>query len=363
MRNYIRFFSIYCFSLGVILSFNACQNANSPDPIISPSEYSTAIFTDAATIVIYPVYRDLASNSKLLQTKVNAFTANPTQENLVAAQNQWRATRESWELSEAFLFGPVSSENIDPGIDTWPVNRSDMDSLLRATTTINETFVAEQQESLKGFHPLEYMLFGMDGNKTATAFTFQELAYAKALATYLVNQTTILEQNWNPSNGQSFHNEFTNSGKGSTTYTKKLDGMLELVNAIAGICGEVGEGKINEVVVSQNPELEESPFSKNSMTDFRKNIEGVSNLYYCTYKGQTGTSLSGFVKQYNRSLDQKIANQISLCKQSASLVNVPFSEAIFTQQQQLNKVTESLNSLEEIIQNELVPLLRLRITN
>jgi len=50
-----------------------------------------------------------------------------------------------------------------------------------------------------------------------------------------------------------------------------------MVNAMAGICGEVGDGKMGEVLLDVNGE--ESPYSKNSLTDFTNNMQGVLNAY------------------------------------------------------------------------------------
>ena len=34
----------------------------------------------------------------------------------------WRAMRKHWEQSEAFLYGPAAAHNIDPHIDSWPLD-------------------------------------------------------------------------------------------------------------------------------------------------------------------------------------------------------------------------------------------------
>jgi hypothetical protein len=99
------------------------------------------------------------------------------------------------------------------------------------------------------------------------------------------------------------------------------------------------------------------------MVDFRLNIDGVSNIYNCKFKDQSGASVSQFVKQYNLALDQKINRQIAVCQQALLAVNLPFNEAIFQQQQQLNSATRELVALEEIIKDELVPLIKQRVND
>jgi predicted lipoprotein len=349
--------------LSILLIVVACTNKNESDVILPASEIASKVISDASNIVIYPTYKQLHERSIVLNNSLIILSQNPTQDNLLVAQNNWRSVRESWELSEAFLFGPVSTDNIDPGIDTWPVNRPDMDSLLATNTTFDVTFLNNQQESLKGFHPLEYIIFGQNSSRTVAEISPKMMSYTLSLGSYLESRTQELETSWSSTNTQSFFSDFIASGNSGKTFPTKESALLEIVYALSGICGEVGEGKIGEAVLSQNPELEESPFSQNSMIDFKKNVEGVDNLYNCKFQGKQGTSLSQFVKQYNLSLDQKINNQISVCKQSLAIVNEPFSKAIFSQQQQLNSATKSLLDLEEIIENELVPLIRQRIND
>ena len=39
---------------------------------------------------------------------------------------KWYEARKQWELSEAFLYGAAADYNIDPHIDSWPLNATDL---------------------------------------------------------------------------------------------------------------------------------------------------------------------------------------------------------------------------------------------
>ena len=61
---------------------------------------------------------------------VAALRENPGDATLGAACEAWIAARLPWEASEGFLFGPVDFNGYDPALDTWPVNRTDLEGVI-----------------------------------------------------------------------------------------------------------------------------------------------------------------------------------------------------------------------------------------
>ncbi|MBQ4018440.1 MAG: hypothetical protein II605_04270, partial [Paludibacteraceae bacterium] len=75
------------------------------------------------------------------------------------AGTSWRLMRKHWEQSEAFLYGPAASHNIDPHIDSWPLDFNAMNALLHDSArmaAIEEeggAYVGDKLGyALKGFH-------------------------------------------------------------------------------------------------------------------------------------------------------------------------------------------------------------------
>jgi predicted lipoprotein len=289
------------------------------------------------------------------------LATNTTESNIAKAQTDWRNLRNEWEQSESFLFGPVATEGLDPAIDTWPVNKNDLDSLLASSVVFSDSYMQNAQESLKGFHPLEYLIFGANGTKTSADFTAREKEYMVALAKELKRICNMMPKSWDVSHGD-FSSELKTAGIGSITYKTKKEAMLEIVNAMAGICDEVANGKIEEPFIAQNPNLEESPFSKNSFGDFKNNMQGVQNVYLCSYATK-GASISDWVKQYNVSLDSKIRSQVAASISTFSTFSKPFGQAIISEQVQILNTQKILNQLKETLENELVPLINLNVKN
>lgn len=135
-----------------------------------------------------------------------------------------------------------------------------------------------------------------------------------------------------------------------------------MVYALIGICDELAAGKIGEPLLLQDPSLEESRYSSNSMTDFKNNIISVQNVYLGKY-AINGFGLEDFVRQYNLSLDNEIKTAIALCLARMNAITVPFGLALSTQTQQVSQIVAVVEDLEDILQLKLLPLIQTKITN
>jgi Imelysin len=117
-----------------------------------------------------------------------------TKADIAQAGTYWKSSRRYWELSEAFLYGPAEDYNIDPHIDSWPLDKSAMDALLANIRAGKEWSIESSGGyGLLGFHSIEYMLFELsaDGNTSSThstGYTGEELKYLIAVALDLRDQ-------------------------------------------------------------------------------------------------------------------------------------------------------------------------------
>lgn len=74
--------------------------------------------------VVYPTYGNLASEAEGLYAKINALKAKlkagtkVEQSEIDAICTSYKAARQYWEESEAFLYGAASDFEIDPHIDS-----------------------------------------------------------------------------------------------------------------------------------------------------------------------------------------------------------------------------------------------------
>ena len=254
-------------------------------------------------------------------------------------------------------FWPVSTGNIDPRIDTWPVNFTDLEAQLASDNEFTEDYIDNLEDALKGFHPIEYLLFGEEGKKKAVDFTDREFEYLKGLALNLKTLTATLSQSWDPDDQDSYYQKFSMAGNGSSVYQTQLEALEEMVNAMAGICDEVANSKIHEPFIQQDPSLEESPFALSSITDFTNNIKGVQNVYLGKFQTD-GKGLEDLVRKSNLSLDNDIKLKLGNAIGALGNISDPFGEAITSQPVQVQNAIDAINELQETIEGELLPFVQ-----
>lgn len=335
----------------LVLAEGGCkQNTSEPANTVPPT--SSEVLGDFALHLANPNYTDIETKANALNQAALALSVTTSDANLTMARTAWRDTRKAWEQCEAFLFGPVEDFNYDPTMDTWPVNRVDLDSVLASSNTLSLSDVEALPASLKGFHPLEYMLFGIAGTKTPAQFTSREKEYMVSLAQSLLNTTHALRLSWDPGQPDNFTNEFIKAGAGSQRFATRRDAFIAVVTAMAGICEEVANGKMEEPLAAQDSTLEESQFSHNSTADFKNNITGVLNVYLGKY-ATDGRGLNELVSASNISLANKIQNQIEAAIASFDAIDSNYGKAIYNQQVQIHNAQNAINALKLTLEDDL----------
>lgn len=108
---------------------------------------------------ILATYQNLKEEAAQLQQLVKSFATEKTQSALEAACEQWKKTREPWEKSEAFLFGPIADQQLDPHLDSWPLSQTNIKFILRGDWDWATEDGSSMGASTLGFHTLEYLLF------------------------------------------------------------------------------------------------------------------------------------------------------------------------------------------------------------
>ena len=85
--------------------------------------------------IVYASYDDSLTLAKVLQAKLAAFTANPTEATLADAKAAWLASREPYLQTEAYRFysGPIDDDKGPEGlINAWPLDENMIDYTIDA---------------------------------------------------------------------------------------------------------------------------------------------------------------------------------------------------------------------------------------
>lgn len=356
--------------LGITCGFAACSDdKDDPDPNQLDSR-KTAIITQYVNGVVIPTYRSLADEAVELATLCEELRQNPSQSKVDECCESWISARKYWELSEAFLFGAAADYNIDPHIDSWPLQKSQLDNILANDALIDaldedgagaDAF-ATLGYGLLGFHAVEYVLFRDGAPRKVSEISEAELIYNAAVAQDLANQTIRLEASWaglaNISSAKqnrleefelepSFNygeNMITAGMTGNTLYKTQLAAMEQILTGASDISDEVGNTKITDPVNSGNVLDVESWYSWNSIADFTDNIRSVRNAYYGSLDGSVGNnSMAAYINKVNSSLDSNVRKAIDNAINEISSMPAPFRNHLTKAETQ--KAVDACNTL------------------
>ena len=278
------------------------------------------VLTNLVNNVIVPTYTDLANDVEDLEKTLNGLTVSTiTQAQIDKACADFKAARQHWERSEAFLGGAASDFSIDPTIDSWPLDRAELLDYFKGGMKAE----IEDESTILGFHALEFILFRngqnrkvseLQGNDTYKNFESisgaDELKYAQQVCKLLKERCFQLQVAWEgeknqsrvavvkaaglgyqTENGLSYGENLVKAGVagGKSTFPTLKDAIAQVLSDDEGscvaICNEVGTAKIANPFTNGDIAYVESPYSYNSITDFQDNIRSIRNVWFGSLDG------------------------------------------------------------------------------
>jgi len=282
-------------------------------------------YVDNIVVATYDLLQERATD---LREAVETLETNSTQENLEAARDAWILCRIPWEQSESWLFGPVDFNGFDPALDTWPVNRTDLDAVLNSGNAVTESFIADLDPSLKGFHTVEYLLFDFEVEELGD----REFEYLVGTAKDIETTASGLHDSWvvgNPPFGDILKGAGNNN-----VFPSQQSALEQIVEGMSTILDEVGTGKIADPYDNQDTEAVESQFSFNSRQDFANDIEGVLNVWRGDNQDQgiSGLGLTDLVALTDPALAAQMDQEIVAAINAILAIPQPFRDAILDPQ-------------------------------
>lgn len=376
-------FNYTVISLALVATLSACGGSGSDSgdtetPTIGFSFAATEMITNITDDIIVAGYADLAAQGDALLLATQTLLTSTSQADLVAAQNAWKAARQPWEQGEAHIFGPVDSLSIDPHLDSWPLNTTDLQTQLANSEGFDAETIKGWNDDVQGFHTMEYLLFGDGVNsntKQIADLTTKEREYLIALAEVFRDYAVQLDDAWqvsyNPQDTNALpYSELlkTPGDANNAIYSSELAVIEELINGMIGIVDEVGNGKIadpfGESLATADTSKVESQYSWNSLTDFADNIIGVRNVYQGEFTGSADkTGLIDFVAAADAELSARVASEIddAITKIQAisGTTDMPFRQAILDDagRERVQTAVDALTTLQTSLESDVLPLL------
>ncbi|OEO30314.1 peptidase [Devosia insulae DS-56] len=275
-------------------------------------------------------YEDALSTAKALDAATDALIANPSEETLAAAREAWKASRPSYQQTEAFRFGNPVVDEWEGKVNAWPLDEglidyvdasygteSDENGLYTANIIANskitidgtevdaaEITPAFLQDTLQeaggieanvatGYHAIEFLLWGQDlhgteagaGERPFTDYSTEANAkrrgqYLDAATDLLVTDLEEMVANWQDGGAA----RAALSGQGLATI---LTGMGSLS------FGELAGERMKLGLLLHDPEEEHDCFSDNTYISHLNDAIGIQNVYLGKYTRVDGSVVEG----------------------------------------------------------------------
>lgn len=333
------------------VGFSACDKSGTADVDggYGSDEVLNTVISTYIDDVVLNTYTEMKDKANGLYDAVEVYKANPSigLTNVCAA---WRAMRIPWEQSEGFLFGPAAKLSLDPSLDSWPLDKTQLQSIIDSNIEISLDAIASS--NVHGFHTIEYLIFNAGGVRT-TALSNREMQYLVAATKFLRNDTYQLWANWQGKENitdknalaileenelevqYNFSEQFKKAGSAGSLYVSKSDAIDQIIDGCIDIASEVGAQKIggpNATAKQGNLEQAvldvESWYSWNSTDDYANNIISIRNSYFGgrgkTAATASANSISAFVKSKNASLNIEVGTAIETAYEAIKAMTYPF---------------------------------------
>ena len=357
MKSILKTSAFIAMSAIMATSMTSCDenNGENPGELSAKEQTLKDAVTPYVNNTVITTYKSMADAAIKLMNACNEakdkFDGDKSgaQEKITEAGNYWKESRKYWELSEAFLFGAAADYNIDPHIDSWPLDKVALEQLLNNQGMMNAigegggAYVsANLGYGLLGFHAIEYMLFQLNasGDKSSArdvnSLNKNQMIYMAAVA---------------------YGESMLNAGQGGSKYVNYTDAAQEILQGCIDIADEVAEQKMGRPANGSSEEDKnyiESPYSLNSIVDFADNIRSIKNAYEGSNDGDK--SVSDFIASVNAEKDKAVKDAIAAAITSIKKIPEPFAknatsqttkDAIAAVAKVSNTLSEAANVLNE----------------
>ena len=297
-------------------------------------------------------YEDALATARVLDTATDALIARPSEETLNAAREAWRASRPSYQQTEAFRFGNAIVDEWEGKVNAWPLDEglidyvdasygseSDANGLYTANVIANSTITIDGtevdaseitpaflQDTLQeaggieanvatGYHAIEFLLWGQDlngteagaGSRPSTDYSTEANAarraqYLDAATDLLVTDLEEMVANW--------------QDDGAARTALAGGGVATILTGMGSLSfGELAGERMKLGLLLHDPEEEHDCFSDNTHASHLYDGIGIRNVYLGRYVRTDGTvvegpSIAALIASRDAALDTEIRAQL-----------------------------------------------------
>ena len=316
-------------------------------PALAQEPAAAAILKTYADIALAG-YEDALTTAKALDAATDALIASPSEATLNAAQDAWRASRPSYQQTEAFRFGNAIVDEWEGKVNAWPLDEglidyvdgsygteSDENGLYTANVITNPKLTIDGKEVdaseitpdflantlqeaggiesnvATGYHAVEFLLWGQDLHGTGPGagerpFTdYSTEANAKRRAQYLDAATDLLVTDL-----EEMVADWAEGGPARTAL--EGTGLATILTGMGSLSfGELAGERMKLGLLLHDPEEEHDCFSDNTYVSHLNDAIGIQNVYLGKYTRVDGSvvegpSISALIATKDAALDTEI---------------------------------------------------------
>jgi putative iron-regulated protein len=340
--------------------------AGSTDPVAKATipELKRAVIANYATVVSAG-YQDSLASAKALRGAVESLINKPSEETMAAARRAWLSAHHTYSLTETFRFydGPI--DQVEPLVNSWPIDASYIDSvadapdagIVNAVATypaISRELVVSlnakdgKQNISTGFHAIEFLLWGQppegrgagirswreysDGGKNFE----RRREYLRLVTDLVVAHLQTVANAWASGDSNNFRAEFL-AMEPDTALAKILMGM----GALSG--PELSGERLTTAYETKERGEQQNCFSNSTCDDLIANAIGIQNVFLGCYTSLSGQKIAGpgvfsLLKQVDPVFAGKLSTQVSDAVSAVQKIPPPFDQAILGTNQSPNRI-------------------------
>jgi putative iron-regulated protein len=300
--------------------------------------------------VALEAYANTLAAATSMDVAIDAFIADPTEDNLRVAKQAWLDARNMYGVTEVFRFygGPIDRavDGVEGLVNTWPLDEAYIDYVEGDSEsgivndpvgypTIDPSVLTAANENggetnvATGWHAIEFLLWGQDldtegpGARPATDYSTAPNAdrrgqYLAVLSDLLLVHLGGLVEEWEPDQ-DNYRTEFlaldTDQALGMI-----LTGMGELT------IGELAGERLTVAYEERSHEDEQSCFSDNTTNDYLANIAGIEAVANGTFESVSGVGIVDAIAVSDADAADRLSRSIDVSKAAAESIEPPLDQ-------------------------------------
>ncbi len=320
-----------------------------------------AMLENWADNIIVPAFSNFKSSTQQLEDLTVAFTADPTEENLVALRSQFESSYIDFQTVAMFDLGKAEEVNFRRFLNTYPLAASELENKI-ASGSYNLELPSSFKE--QGFPALDYLLNGIGDTNAEIVAKYSSENYRNYLldVSKRINSLTAeVNASWQGDYRDTF---VSNTSSSSTGSVDKLTNKYIMYFETFLRSGKIGYPS-GVFTGTPSPINVEAYYSENLSKDlYLKALQSTIDFFNgkSFSGGQTGKSFKQYLEFLEREdLASDINSQFEVIKSQATKLNASLKSQVETDNTVMLAAYDELQKQVVLLKLDMVQALSISI--